>query len=226
MEKLRVLLAEDIEILRKGLRALLSAYPDVEIIGESADGIEAVELVEQLGPQVVLMDLSMPRMEGAEAIAEIKRRRPRTRVLALTAYMEGDLVRRTLMAGADGYLLKNVPAEELVMAIRRVAEGRPYVSPEVASLLIESFLDRGGEPGPQNDDGLITGREREVLSLIASGLTCKEIGLRLDLSPKTVDTHKVNIKRKLGARTTAELIVYAIERGLAGGPSSNADKAS
>jgi len=220
---LRVLLAEDIEILRKGLKALLAAYPDVEIAGEAADGLEAVRLTRELKPQVVLMDLSMPRMDGAEAIAAIKRERPETRILALTAYMEADLVRKTLSAGADGYLLKNVAADELVLAIRRVAEGRPYVCPEIAKLLIDAFLDRDGAGAPE-DDGLLTEREREVAGLIASGLTSKEIGVRLDLSPKTVDTHKVNSKRKVGAKTTAELIVYAIERGLAGGFSHNSDK--
>ncbi len=216
---IRLLLAEDIEILRKGLKVLLAGHPHLEVAGEAADGVEAVRMAMELKPDVILMDLSMPRMEGAEAIAEIKRRIPQTGILALTAYMEPDLVKKTLAAGADGYLLKNVKSDELAMAIEKVAEGSPYVCPEIAQMLIESFVSPGGHALIE-DDGLLTGREREVLSFIASGLTCKEVAAKLDLSPKTVDTHKVNIKRKIGVKSSAEMIVYAIERGLAGASSS------
>uniref|UniRef100_A0A7C3W8V5 Response regulator transcription factor n=1 Tax=Fundidesulfovibrio putealis TaxID=270496 RepID=A0A7C3W8V5_9BACT len=216
---IRLLLAEDIEILRKGLKVLLAGHPQLEVAGEAGDGVEAVRMAMELNPDVILMDLSMPRMDGADAIAEIKRRSPQTGILALTAYMEPELVKKTLAAGADGYLLKNVKADELAMAIEKVAGGCPYVCPEIAQMLIDSFVSPGGH-AVLEDDGLLTGREREVLAFIASGLTCKEVAARLDLSPKTVDTHKVNIKRKIGVKSSAEMIVYAIERGLAGSSSS------
>ena len=212
---MRVVLAEDIAILRKGLMAMLQAFPDVEVAGEAQDGLEAVAVVERLSPDVVLMDLSMPRMDGAEAIAAIKAIRPQTRVLALTAFMEVERVRQTLAAGADGYLLKNVTPEVLVAAMRQVMEGRPYVSPEIAAMLIEAFVARGGQEPARSDTGL-SARELDVLAHIAQGATCKEIAGRLSISPKTVETHKTNIKRKVGAKTTADIIIYAIERGLTG----------
>jgi DNA-binding NarL/FixJ family response regulator len=136
---IRVMLAEDIAILRKALMSLLAPYPDVVIVGEAADGLEAVKLVNELSPHVVLMDLSMPRMDGVEAIGEIKRQHHETRVIALTAHGDPELVGKTLLAGADGYMLKNASADELVAAIRSVAAGRQYISVEVTALL--------GEPG-------------------------------------------------------------------------------
>lgn len=140
MECIRVMLAEDIAILRKALVSLLSPFPEVVIVGEAADGLEAVKLVDELSPQVVLMDLSMPRMDGVEAIAEIKRQHPETRVIALTAHGDPELVGKTLLAGTDGYMLKNASADELVSAIRSVAAGRQYMSVEVTALL-------GAQPG-------------------------------------------------------------------------------
>lgn len=215
-QPVRVVLAEDIAILRKGLKAMLQAFPDMEVVGEAQDGLEAVAVVERLSPDVVLMDLSMPRMDGAEAIAAIKVTRPQTRILALTAFMEVERVRQTLAAGANGYLLKNVTPDVLVAAIRQVLEGRPYVSPEIAAMLIDAFVTRGGkEPANAQESGL-SERELSVLAHIAHGATCKEIAGKLSISPKTVETHKTNIKRKVGAKTTADIIIYAIERGLAG----------
>jgi DNA-binding NarL/FixJ family response regulator len=140
VERIRVMLAEDIAILRKALMSLLAPYPDVVIAGEASDGLEAVRLVGELTPQVVLMDLSMPRMDGVEAIAEIKRQHPEIKVIALTAHGDPELVGKTLLAGADGYMLKNASADELVSAIRSVAAGRQYISLEVSSLLV-------GQPG-------------------------------------------------------------------------------
>ncbi len=212
---LRVVLAEDVAILRKGQRAMLRAFPCVEVVGEAQDGLEAVAAVESLSPDVVLMDLSMPRMDGAAAITAIKAIRPLTRVLALTAYMEVERVRQTLAAGADGYLLKNVTPERLVEAMRQVVQGRPYVSPEIAPMLIEAFVARGGKQ-PARPENELSGREVDVLSQIALGATSKEIAAKLSISPKTVETHKTNIKRKVGAKTTADIIIYAIEQGLAG----------
>jgi len=214
-EAMTVVLAEDIAILRKGLKTMLQAFPGVEVVGEAQDGLEAVDLVERLLPDVVLMDLSMPRMDGAEAIAAIKAIRPQTRILALTAFMEVERVRQTLAAGANGYLLKNVPPEVLLTAMRQVLEGRPYVSPEIAAMLIDSFVARNAREPVQGQSGL-SERELAVLAHIAHGATCREIAGRLCISPKTVETHKTNIKRKLEAKTTADLIIFAIERGLAG----------
>ena len=213
---LRVVLAEDIAILRKGQRAMLRAFPCVEVVGEAQDGLEAIAAVESLCPDVVLMDLSMPLMDGTSAIKAIKASRPQTRVLALTAFMEVDRVRQTLAAGADGYLLKNVTPEVLVQAMRQVVQGRPYVSPEIAPMLIEAFVARGSKEPARPESGL-SDRELSVLSQIALGATCKEIAAKLSISPKTVETHKTNIKRKVGAKTTADIIIYAIEQGLAGG---------
>lgn len=140
MECIRVMLAEDIAILRKALVSLLAPFPELVIVGEASDGLEAVKLVDELSPQVVLMDLSMPRMDGVEAISEIKRQHPETKVIALTAHGDPELVGKTLLAGADGYMLKNASADELVSAIRSVVAGRQYMSVEVTTLL-------GAQPG-------------------------------------------------------------------------------
>ncbi|EGY26618.1 response regulator [Desulfovibrio sp. A2] len=208
-----VVLVEDLDIVREGLKALLGAYPAFTIVGEAPDGIQALKIVEKHTPDIVLMDLTLPLMDGTEAIREIKRRCEHTKVLALTAHKKDSLIYRTLSAGADGYVLKNVSSDILVQAMETVLSGRRYISPEISELLIEDFLRHGRrESGSLLD--LLSDREKQVLKLVAEGHGNKMIADKLCISHKTVEKHKANLKRKLGADSTAELVSFAIEHGL------------
>lgn len=213
-EKHKIVIAEDHTILREGLRALLSSDPDCRVVGEAEDGREAVKCVEQLGPDLILMDLSMPKMNGIEAIREIKKRSPETRILALTVHKTEEFILEVLQAGADGYLLKDASSVELMMAIRSILGGKRYISPSVSQLVIEGYLDgkKGFESGsPWNT---LTKREREILKLIAEGYKNKEIADYLCISVKTVEKHRANLMKKLDLHSASALTAYAMERGL------------
>ncbi|MGD9241005.1 MAG: response regulator transcription factor [Desulfobacterales bacterium] len=213
-EKVRIALAEDHTILREGLRALLSADPDFEIIGEAADGREAVRIVEKQIPDLILMDLSMPRMTGMDAIREIKKRYPQTKIIALTVHKTEEYLRTTLKAGADGYVLKDATHDELVMAIESVLKGKTYLSPGVSGKVIEGYLEGKERRMPPSTLGLLSQREREVLKLIAEGYKNKEIATDLCISLKTVEKHRANLMKKLDLHNAAALTAYAIEQGL------------
>ena len=212
--KVRTLLAEDHTILREGLRALLSADPDFEIIGEAADGREAVRFVEKQIPDLILMDLSMPRMTGMDAIREIKKRYPQTKIIALTVHKTEEYLRTTLQAGADGYVLKDATHDELMMAIQSVLKGKTYLSPGVSGKVIEGYLEGKEGQMPLSTLGLLSQREREVLKLIAEGYKNKEIATDLCISLKTVEKHRANLMKKLDLHNAAALTAYAIEQGL------------
>lgn len=213
-EKHSVVIAEDHTILREGLRALLSSNPDFEIVGEAEDGRGAIQCVETVKPHVVLMDLSMPRMNGMEAIREIKKLSPGTKVLALTVHKAEEYVYASLQAGADGYVLKDATLPELVMAIKSVLAGKPYLSPAISEKVIEGYLEgrKASKSGSQWD--ILTQREREVLKLIAEGYKNKQIADYLCLSVKTVETHRANLMRKLDLHDVSALTTFAIEKGL------------
>ncbi|MDH3884343.1 MAG: response regulator transcription factor, partial [Desulfobacterales bacterium] len=196
-EKVRIVLAEDHTILREGLRALLTADPDFEIIGEAADGREAVRFVEKQIPDLILMDLSMPRMTGMDAIREIKKRYPQTKIIALTVHKTEEYLRTTLQAGADGYVLKDATHEELMMAVESVLKGKTYLSPGVSGRVIEGYLEGKESQMPPSTLGLLSQREREVLKLIAEGYKNKEIATDLCISLKTVEKHRANLMKKL-----------------------------
>ena len=214
VENLRIVLAEDHTILREGLRALLSADPDFEIIGEAQDGREAVRCVEKLEPDLLLMDLSMPRMSGMDAIREIKKRYPEIKIIALTVHKTEEYLLNTLQAGADGYVLKDATHDELVLAIRNVMGGKSYLSPGVSEKVIEGYLEGRESNRSMSPWERLSQREREVLKLIAEGYKNKEIAEDLCISLKTVEKHRANLMKKLDLHNAAALTVYAVQKGL------------
>ena len=207
-------MAEDHTILREGLKALLSSDPQFEIIGEAADGRESVRCVEKLGPNLILMDLSMPRMSGMEAIREIKKRCPDIRIIALTVHKTDEYLHTSLQAGADGYVLKDATHEELVLAIKKVMKGQSYLSPGVSGKVIEGYLEGKETVLSDSPWETLSPREREVLKLIAEGYKNKEIADDLCISLKTVEKHRANLMKKLDLHNAAALTVYAMQKGL------------
>lgn len=236
MEKIRVLLADDHTILREGIRILLEAEPDMDIVGEAGDGEEAVKLALELKPDIVLMDIAMPGMNGLEATRRLRAADPDIHVLILSMHEDQDYVVPILEAGASGYVLKRTAASELVSAIRAVYEGNSFLYPSVAKMLIQNYLRRQGEaedagdvdetasggvpipggalPGREKAK-LLTPRELEVLRLIVDGLTNREIAEKLFISIKTVQAHRGNMMEKLGLHDRVELVKFAIRHGLA-----------
>ena len=212
--RLRIVLADDHTILREGLRALLSVDPSFEIVGEAGNGREAVRCVEKLGPDLLLMDLSMPRMSGMDAISEIKKRYPETKIIALTVHNTEEYLLSTLQAGADGYVLKDATHDELIMAIHNVMAGKPYLSPGISDKVIEGYLEGKENSLSVSSWQRLSQREREVLKLIAEGCKNKEIAEDLCISLKTVEKHRANLMKKLDLHNAAGLTVYAMERGL------------
>lgn len=212
--KSRIVIAEDHTILREGLKALLSSHADLEVVGEAVDGREAIRRVEELTPDLVLLDLSMPRMDGMEAIREIRKQSPRTKILALTVHKAEEYVLTALQSGADGYALKDATHTELVTAIRSVLVGRRYLSPGVSEQVIEGYLAGKKAGEPKSRWAAVTKREREVLKLIAEGYKNREIADLLCISVKTVEKHRSNVMEKLDLHNVSDLTAYAIERGI------------
>lgn len=210
--KIRVLLADDHAVLRAGLRALLSREPDMEVVGEAASGSEALAKVEQLQPDVVLMDISMPGMEGLEATAQIKQKHHGVKVLILTMHEDRRYLLPALKAGAAGYVVKRAADVELIGAIRAIQRGEAFLHPAMAKLLVEEYAESKTVGGSEGQ--VISDRETEVLRLIAEGLSYKEMADRLGISVKTVETYRERIKEKLNLHSRAELVRYALERGL------------
>ena len=212
MNKIRVLLADDHAIVREGVRSLLAAQTDMEVVGEAANGMEAVELARSLQPDMVLMDIGMPGMNGLEATRALKTAQPETHVLVLTMHEDEEYFFHILAAGASGYLLKGAGSAELLSAIRAVRQGGVYLYPTMAKKLMRDYL-KGQESGMGGEDPL-TPREREVLKLIAAGKTNREIADELVLSINTVQTHRLHLMEKLNLHNRTELIKYAMRRGL------------
>ena len=212
-EKQRVLLVEDHALLRAGLKSLLSQDPNLEIVGESDNGRDAIRSIGTLNPNLVLMDISMPGMNGIEAITDIKRRYPDIRVLILTVHKTDEYIHESLRAGADGYILKDATHDELRVAIRSVLNGKTYLSPDISSQVIGGYLGKSDSKLASPWDTL-THREREVLKLVAEGNPNRYIADYLSLSVKTVEKHRSNLMRKLDLHNASGLTAYAIEKGL------------
>jgi DNA-binding NarL/FixJ family response regulator len=212
--KYRIVIAEDHTILREGLKSLLSSNPEFEIVGEAEDGRGAIRCVEKLKPNLVLTDLSMPRMNGMDAIREIKRKSPETKILVLTVHKTEEYILATLQAGADGYLLKDSTHAELLMAVKHVLGGKRYISPGISDKVLEGYLEGKKAIKLRTSWETLTRREREILKLIAEGYKNKEIADDLCISVKTVEKHRANLMEKLNLHNVQALTTFAIERGL------------
>ncbi len=213
-DKHRIVIAEDHTILREGLRALLSSNPDLEIVGEAKDGQEAVRSVEKVKPHMILMDLSMPRMNGMDAIREIKKKSPETKILILTVHKTEEYIQAALEAGANGYVLKDSSHTELSLAIQNVLDGRYFISPEISGKIIGAYLQGKKPVRPTTSWDTLTQREKGILKLIAEGYKNKEIADFLCISVKTVEKHRANLMQKLDLHNISDLTALAIERGL------------
>jgi len=214
MPKIKVLLAEDHTIVRKGLTSLLAGEADIEVVGEAEDGQEAVELVERLAPDVVLMDNTMPVLNGLEATRQIKKRFPEIKVLVLTMHTTEEYIQQFLQAGASGYLIKKTAPKELVTAIHAVYRGDSYLSPAISNVIIEGYLHQAAATASEDSYEKLTDRERQVLQMITEGVSNREIAERLHLSVKTVNNHRMNLMDKLNIHNTAKLVKYAIRKGV------------
>jgi len=214
VESIRILIADDHAVVREGLRALIEVQPDLELAGEASDGIEAALKARELQPDVILLDLVMPRMGGIEAIAEVVRENPTARILVLTSFAEDDKVFPAIKAGAMGYLLKDSSAQDLLQAIRDVYRGEPAMHPTIARKLMRE-LQRPPEPHTPRTEEPLSGREVEVLALVARGLSNQEVADNLFISERTVRTHVGNILDKLHLANRTQAALYALREGLA-----------
>ena len=214
MQKIRILLADDHTILRAGLRMMLNAQPDMEVVGEAQDGRQAITETQRLQPDVVLMDITMPDMNGIDATRQIKRILPETKVLVLTMHENDEYVFQALRAGAAGYMLKEAADTDLISALRVIQSGQFYLSPMAQSVMVGDYLQRVRTGEEKDSYSSLTEREREILKLVAEGYTNNQIAERLIISPKTVDTHRTHVMDKLNLHSRAELVKYAMRRGL------------
>lgn len=212
MSAIRILVADDHGVVRKGLRLILERHDGLEVIGEAADGREAVRLAGELSPDIVIMDVGMPQLNGIDATAQILHRDPRAGVIILSMHSDEGYIVRALSAGAKGYLLKDSLEEDLVQAVRIVAQGRPFFSPRITQTLLDDYVRQLRQKGLQDSYDLLTEREKEVLQLIAEGKSNKEVAAILDLSVYTVETHRTNLMQKLNLHNTAEIVLYAVRK--------------
>jgi len=208
----KVLLADDHGVVRKGLRFILEQEPDFTVAGEAADGREAVRLARELEPDVIVMDIAMPQLNGIDATAQIVKQSPRTNVLILSMHNDETYLLRALEAGARGFLLKDTAEEDLVRAVRVAAQGKPFFSPAIAQALLEDYMRNLQQRNQQDSYSLLTDREKEVLQLLAEGRSNKEVAQLLNLSVYTVETHRTRIMQKLDLHNTAELVLYAVRK--------------
>jgi len=211
---IRVLLVDDHRILREGVRSLLAGEPGIVVIGEAEDGDSAVLQADSLKPDVVLMDMVMPRLGGLEATAKIKAQHPEIVVLIMSMHDNDEYVRQVIKAGASGYVLKGVTGRDLVRAIKAVCGGASFVDPAIAAKLVEDYVHRVRGDAPSDPVDVLTPREQEILALLAEGHSNHEIAVRLYLSKKTVETHRANIMRKLDLHDVTGLVKYALRRGI------------
>jgi len=211
---IRILLADDHTVVRDGLRALLEKQPDMTVVGEAADGRDSVRLAEEQLPDVVVMDIAMPNMNGIEATRRILAANPRTNVVMLSMHQDESYVLRSLKAGAKGYLLKDSLRSDVIEAIRTVSQGRSFMTRKVSRILQEDYIRQMERRGLEDSYDLLTDREREILQLVAEGKTNKDVATFLNISLTTVETHRTHILQKLGLHSVPELILYAVRKGI------------
>ena len=214
MARVRILLADDHTLVRQGLRKLLEERPDWEVIAEAGDGREAVRLAEQHKPDVAILDVAMPLLNGVEATRQITRRTPGTRVLVLSMHADEAYVTQILQAGATGYLLKDSADVDLVKAVGEAARGKSFFSPAIARVMLDDYVRQLADKGVTDRYDSLSEREREIFQLIAEAKTNKEIAALLNVSPSTVETHRANLMQKLNLHNTAEIVLYAVRKGL------------
>jgi two-component system response regulator NreC len=214
MKKIRVLLADDHVLIRAGLRMVVDAQSDLTVVGEAGDGREAVAMAESLKPDVVVMDIGMPRLNGIEAAHQVREKLPETQIVMLSMHADEGYVLRALKAGAKAYLLKDSAEPDLARAIRAAAEGKSFFSPAVGRVLLEDYVRKLQRTGGEDSYDLLSPREREILQLVAEGKSSKEIANLLNLSVYTVETHRARVMQKLNLRGIPELILYAVRKGI------------
>ena len=214
MDKTRIVIADDHEVVRKGLRAILEAHPGWEVCGEAADGRSAVEKAEELRPDVIVVDIGMPHLNGLEATRQILKNQPDTKVLILSVYESEQLVEEVLDAGARGYVLKSDASRDLVRAIEELQRNHTFFTSRVGQLVLETYLGRRAHGKMKGGSSPLTPREREVVQLLAEGKSSKEVAVALNLSVKTAETHRANIMRKLDVHSISELVLYAVKNNI------------
>ena len=211
---MRVLLADDHGIVRRGLKSLLETAFDQPVVAEAADGLEAVKLCEEHQPDVAIVDIGMPKLNGLEVAARVQKGQHPPHVIILSMHSDESYIMRALSAGARAYLLKDATDEDLLPAVRAVTSGKPFFSPAVAAVLVEDYIRRLQARGLTDTYHLLTDREKEVLQLLAEGRSNKEVATLLDLGLSTVETHRANLMQKLNLHNTAEIVLYAVRKGL------------
>jgi DNA-binding NarL/FixJ family response regulator len=211
-KSIRVLIADDHGVVRKGLRLQLEQYEGVEVVGEAAHGREAVNMAELLDPDLIIMDIGMPNLNGIEATARIVKRNPKTGVIILTMHADEEYLLRALNAGAKGYLLKESADVDLLRAVQAVSEGKSFFSPSIAKMLLDDFVLQMKQRGLKDSYDLLTDREKEIFQLLAEGKSNKDVATLLNLSPYTVETHRTNIMQKLDLHSSVDLVLYAVRK--------------
>ncbi len=214
MSTIKILLADDHVVMRRGIRALLERRPDFQVVAEAADGREAVQMAEAYSPHVVVADIAMPNLNGIEAARQIAQKSPQIAIVILSMHSDESYVLRALKAGARGYLLKDAPESDLIAAILAVHQGKAFFSPAISKMLVEDYMRQLQQRGSDDSYELLTTREREVLQLLAEGKSNKDVATMLNVSLYTVETHRSNILQKLNLHGTPELILYAIRKGV------------
>jgi two-component system, NarL family, response regulator NreC len=212
MSKIKVLIADDHGIVRKGLRLQLEQRAEFQVVGEASDGRDAVKAAEELNPDVVIMDIAMPNLNGIEATTQIVKKNPRIGVIMLSMHSDETYLTRTLAAGAKGYLLKDNADVDLYRAIEVVAQGKPFFSPAIANTLLEDYMRQLQQRGLQDSYDLLTDREKEILQLLAEGKSNKEVATILDLATATVETHRTRLMQKLDLHSSADIVLYAVRK--------------
>jgi two-component system response regulator NreC len=211
---LRILLGDAHGIVRRGMRALLDAEAVMEVVGEGADGHEVLRLCDELQPDVLVVDIAMPKLNGIDVAERAVKHNPALKVLFLSMYADESYVLRALSAGARGYLLKDATEQELVPALRTIEQGRPFFSPSISAMLLTDYVRHLQQRGQEDSYRLLTDREKEVLQLLAEGRTNKEVAALLDVGVSTVETHRANLMQKLGLHKAAEIVLYAVRKNL------------
>src|SRR5215468_10810212 len=214
MKKIRILIADDHGVVRRGLRLQLEQHSDFEVVGEASDGREALTMADKLAPDIIIMDIAMPNLNGIQATAQLVKKNPQVGIIVLSMHSDETYLTRTLAAGAKGYLLKESAEFDLERAVRAVSQGKPFFSPAIANTLLEDYMRQLQQRGLQDSYDLLTEREKEILQLLAEGKSNKDVAGILNLSTNTVETHRTRIMQKLDLHSTADIVLYAVRKGI------------